>query len=187
MTENPYCLARDIRSIGLRTADAIAMKLGIEKTVMVRVRAGIGCALTEAMDEGHCGLPEEEGWPLAPRLQEIPDDRCRNPRTEDVAGETSCRFTARSWDPVPPTVEGLSGQGRLSGILRALHELDPGDKFLALVIRRCDPEGLDAFEDCLLERELGSGVAGRGGSLFGRIFLPLAGVYVGKPANFVFG
>ena len=27
---------------------------------MVRVRAGIGYALTEAMDEGHCGLPEEE-------------------------------------------------------------------------------------------------------------------------------
>ena len=47
MTENPYRLARDIRGIGFRTADAIAMKLGIEKTAMVRVRAGIGYALTE--------------------------------------------------------------------------------------------------------------------------------------------
>ena len=65
MTENPYRLARDIRGIGFRTADAIAMKLGIEKTAMVRVRAGIGYALTEAMDEGHCGLPEEELGPLA--------------------------------------------------------------------------------------------------------------------------
>jgi exodeoxyribonuclease V alpha subunit len=52
MTENPYCLARDIRGIGFKTADAIAMKLGIEKTAMVRVRAGISYALTEAMDEG---------------------------------------------------------------------------------------------------------------------------------------
>ena len=59
MTENPYRLARDIRGIGFVTADAIAMKLGIEKTAMVRVRAGIGYALTEAMNEGHCGLPEE--------------------------------------------------------------------------------------------------------------------------------
>ena len=59
MTENPYRLARDIRGIGFITADAIAMKLGIEKTAMVRVRAGIGYALTEAMDDGHCGLPEE--------------------------------------------------------------------------------------------------------------------------------
>jgi exodeoxyribonuclease V alpha subunit len=53
MTENPYRLARDIRGIGFKTADAIAMKLGIEKTAMVRVRAGISYALTEAMDEGH--------------------------------------------------------------------------------------------------------------------------------------
>ena len=60
MTENPYRLARDIRGIGFKTADAIAMKLGIEKTATIRVRAGISYALTEAMDEGHCGLPTEE-------------------------------------------------------------------------------------------------------------------------------
>src|SRR4029077_2203956 len=52
MTENPYRLARDIRGIGFRTADAIAIRLGIEKTALVRVRAGISYALTEAMDEG---------------------------------------------------------------------------------------------------------------------------------------
>ena len=57
MSENPYRLARDIRGIGFKTADAIAMKLGIEKTALIRVRAGISYALTEAMDEGHCGLP----------------------------------------------------------------------------------------------------------------------------------
>jgi hypothetical protein len=49
-------LARDIRGIGFKTADAIAMKLGVEKTAMIRVRAGISYALTEAMDDGHCGL-----------------------------------------------------------------------------------------------------------------------------------
>ena len=52
MTENPYRLARDIRGIGFKTADAIAMKLGIEKTATIRVRAGIPCALTEAMTRG---------------------------------------------------------------------------------------------------------------------------------------
>ena len=72
MTENPYRLARDIRGIGFKTADAIAMKLGIEKTAMVRVRAGISYALTEAMDEGHCGLPTEELIPLAEKLLEVP-------------------------------------------------------------------------------------------------------------------
>ncbi len=56
---------RDIRRIGFKTADAIAMKLGIEKTAMVRVRKGISYALTEAMEEGHRGVPTEELMPLA--------------------------------------------------------------------------------------------------------------------------
>jgi exodeoxyribonuclease V alpha subunit len=72
MSENPYRLARDIRGIGFKTADAIAMKLGIEKTAMIRVRAGISYALTEAMDEGHCGLPIDELLPLAEKLLEVP-------------------------------------------------------------------------------------------------------------------
>ena len=68
MTENPYRLARDIRGIGFKTADAIASKLGLEKTAMIRVRAGISYALTEAMDEGHFGLPTAELIPLAENL-----------------------------------------------------------------------------------------------------------------------
>ena len=71
MTDNPYRLARDIRGIGFKTADAIAMKLGIEKAAMVRVRAGISYALTEAMEEGHCGLPTDELVPLAEKLLEV--------------------------------------------------------------------------------------------------------------------
>ena len=74
MTENPYRLARDIRGIGFKTADAIAIRLGIEKTAMIRVRAGISYALTEAMDEGHCGLPTEELVPLAVELLEVPQE-----------------------------------------------------------------------------------------------------------------
>ena len=77
MTENPYRLARDIRGIGFKTADAIAMKLGIEKTATIRVRAGISYALTEAMDEGHCGLPTEELIPLAEKLLEVPQQLIR--------------------------------------------------------------------------------------------------------------
>src|SRR6201747_2104453 len=71
MTENPYRLARDIRGIGFKTADAIAMKLGVEKTAMIRVRAGISYALTEAMDDGHCGLPTADLVPLAEDLLEV--------------------------------------------------------------------------------------------------------------------
>src|SRR3954470_3834465 len=72
ISENPYRLARDIRGIGFVTADAIAARLGIEKTAMVRARAGIAYALAEAMDEGHCGLPRDELLALAEKLLEIP-------------------------------------------------------------------------------------------------------------------
>ena len=71
MSENPYRLARDIRGIGFKTADLIAEKLGIEKTAMVRVRAGISYALTEAMGEGHCGLPVDDLNVLSVRLLEV--------------------------------------------------------------------------------------------------------------------
>src|ERR1700726_2829847 len=103
MTENPYRLARDIRGIGFKTADAIAMKLGIEKTAMIRVRAGISYALTEAMDEGHCGLPAEELTPLAVELLEVPAELVQTALdlelaegtvVADTVGETPCIFLA---------------------------------------------------------------------------------------------
>ena len=72
LSENPYRLARDVRGIGFKTADAIAARLGIEKTAMIRARAGIGFTLTEAMDDGHCGLPLDELVPMAEQLLEIP-------------------------------------------------------------------------------------------------------------------
>jgi exodeoxyribonuclease V alpha subunit len=72
ISENPYRLARDIRGIGFRTADQIAAKLGIEKTALIRVRAGISFALAEAMDDGHCGLPHEELLALTQELLEVP-------------------------------------------------------------------------------------------------------------------
>lgn len=71
MTENPYRLAKDIRGIGFRTADTIAQRLGIEKTAMVRIRAGISFALTEAMGNGHCGLPANDLKSLAADLLEV--------------------------------------------------------------------------------------------------------------------
>ena len=103
MTQNPYRLARDIRGIGFKTADAIAMKLGIEKTAMVRVRAGISYALAEAMNEGHCGLPTEELMPLSEKLLEVPQELVRTALelelqegtvVADQVGETPCVFLA---------------------------------------------------------------------------------------------
>ncbi len=86
MTENPYRLARDIRGIGFRTADAIAMKLGMTREAPQRVRAGISYALQEATDEGHCGLPVEELIKLATALLEVDEGAIRIALTDELAG-----------------------------------------------------------------------------------------------------
>ena len=103
MSENPYRLAREVRGIGFKTADAIAMRLGVEKTAMIRLRAGVSFALAEAMDDGHCGLPTEELIPLAENLLEAPADlistavdleRSEGTLVADRVGETPCMFLA---------------------------------------------------------------------------------------------
>jgi exodeoxyribonuclease V alpha subunit len=71
MTEDPYRLARDVRGIGFRTADAIAARLGMAKTAPQRLRAGVSFALQTATDEGHCALPTAMLASLAQRLLEV--------------------------------------------------------------------------------------------------------------------
>jgi exodeoxyribonuclease V alpha subunit len=85
ISQDPYRLARDIRGIGFKSADQIAMRLGIDKTAMVRVRAGISHALAEAMDDGHCGLPVEELLPLAETLLEVPASLVEAALAEEIA------------------------------------------------------------------------------------------------------
>ncbi len=54
---DPYCLARDVRGIGFKTADAMAEKMGIARDSDLRARAGVLFTLQEASDDGHCALP----------------------------------------------------------------------------------------------------------------------------------
>ncbi|QDA36038.1 ATP-dependent RecD-like DNA helicase (plasmid) [Paracoccus liaowanqingii] len=88
MSENPYRLARDIRGIGFRTADTIAEKLGIEKTAVIRLRAGVSFALAEAMGNGHCGLPRLELIALAEKLLDVPATLIESALHEELAEGT---------------------------------------------------------------------------------------------------
>lgn len=56
--ENPYRLCEDIFGIGFRTADRIAMKLGIDPSSSFRTRSGIKYILSQASSHGHTYLPE---------------------------------------------------------------------------------------------------------------------------------
>src|SRR5664279_3934024 len=131
MSENPYRLARDIRGIGFKTADAIAMKLGIEKTAMIRVRAGISYALMEARDDGHCGLPAEQLAPLAVELLEVAEELvhaaldlelAEGNVVADTVGEMPCVFLAGLYRAEQVIAERL--QRLLNGTLPWPH-IDP--------------------------------------------------------------
>ena len=107
VSENPYRLARDIRGIGFRTADKIAEKLGIERTAMIRVRAGISFALAEAMEEGHCGLPEEQLTALTRELLEVPEDLVKPP--------SGWNWKRATWSPTASTVNAASSSRACTG------------------------------------------------------------------------
>ncbi len=107
VSENPYRLGRDIKGIGFKTADQIAEKLGVEKTAMIRARAGISYTLTEAVTEGHCGLPEDDLLPAAEKLLEIPTDILRDALHQELQDETvvadtmggqRCIFLGHLWN-----------------------------------------------------------------------------------------
>lgn len=65
---DPYCLARDIRGIGFRTADSIAARLGVSPESDLRARAGVEFTLQELTREGHCAWPRDD---LARRSGEL--------------------------------------------------------------------------------------------------------------------
>lgn len=58
--ENPYRLADDIEGVGFRTADEIAVRVGIKMDSDFRIRSGILYVLLQATGEGHTYLPEDE-------------------------------------------------------------------------------------------------------------------------------
>ncbi len=59
--ENPYQLAKDVQGIGFRTADEIAVKLGLPFDSVPRLATGLKYVLSQAAnDDGHCFLFEND-------------------------------------------------------------------------------------------------------------------------------
>lgn len=54
--ENPYRLALEIHGIGFKTADKLAMRLGVATDSILRAQAGVHHVLQELCDDGHCAV-----------------------------------------------------------------------------------------------------------------------------------
>lgn len=73
--ENPYRLADDIEGVGFRTADEIAVRVGIRMDSDFRIRSGILYVLLQASAEGHTYLPEEELTRRTGQLLEVGEEQ----------------------------------------------------------------------------------------------------------------
>jgi exodeoxyribonuclease V alpha subunit len=59
--ENPYLLEKDIHGVGFKTADGLALSLGLPRDALPRYMAGVKHTLSEAASsDGHCYLPRAE-------------------------------------------------------------------------------------------------------------------------------
>ena len=72
VSENPYRLALDIYGIGFKTADALALKLGIASDSLIRAQAGVRHVLQEMSNDGHCAASPTDLINKATALLEIP-------------------------------------------------------------------------------------------------------------------
>jgi exodeoxyribonuclease V alpha subunit len=72
---DPYCLARDIRGIGFKTADEIAARVGVAPQSELRARAGVEFTLQELTRDGHCAYPRADLAKKASDLLGIPVER----------------------------------------------------------------------------------------------------------------
>lgn len=68
ISENPYRLVEDIWGVGFKTADDLALKLGLDRTSVHRAQAGLLHALTEAMGDGHTVVLLEDLVAIATEL-----------------------------------------------------------------------------------------------------------------------
>ncbi len=74
--ENPYTLERDIHGVGFKTADALAVQLGLPRDALPRLMTGLKHVLSEAASaDGHCFVPREELFTRASVLLDMPVER----------------------------------------------------------------------------------------------------------------
>ncbi|MHB1314013.1 MAG: SF1B family DNA helicase RecD2 [Christensenellales bacterium] len=93
--QNPYRMIQDIDGIGFKTADRIALSMGIETNSAFRVSAGLAYVLQYGVGEGHTYLPRELLAQQSRLLLDIEDDEIDN-RMDDMI--LSGQLISREYD-----------------------------------------------------------------------------------------
>ncbi|KEQ14332.1 recombinase RecD [Endozoicomonas montiporae] len=96
--ENPYRLALDIHGIGFKTADDLAMQLGIDRVSLIRAQAGVRHVLQECSGDGHCARAFVTLVDEAVKLLEIPEDTIKEAIQCEINED---RLTPEMIDEIP--------------------------------------------------------------------------------------
>ena len=98
--QNPYRLVREVRGIGFATADALALKLGLARDSIERIRAGVTHTLMEASTQGHCGMPTTDLIETCAKLLGIATDRMGEGITLELEAKRLVRDTLAGRDAI---------------------------------------------------------------------------------------
>ena len=109
--ENPYRLCHEVWGIGFKTADRIALSLGIPPHSEIRARAGILYILHTMAEEGHCFCPREDLLSAAEQMLEIPSDILKAGIAQGV--ESGTLFEERGNVFLTPLFQAESGVATL--------------------------------------------------------------------------
>jgi exodeoxyribonuclease V alpha subunit len=82
--ENPYQLALDIPGIGFKTADELALNMGVARDSLKRAQAGVRHALQELSAQGHCISSKESLIKQSIKLLEITAELVESAITAEV-------------------------------------------------------------------------------------------------------
>ena len=86
LSRNPYKLVEDIDGIGFKTADKIAMKMGIDKDSTFRMRAGIVFCLSEVSEKNGSTIVEQSELKTSvAKLLEFPVDERQTVYEQTIA------------------------------------------------------------------------------------------------------
>jgi exodeoxyribonuclease V alpha subunit len=91
--KQPYRLASEVWGIGFKTADAIAVAVGIPHDSPERVKAGLQYTLSQGSDAGNCFLPREKLIAEAVKILTVDAPLCLTCLEELVAAEGVARET----------------------------------------------------------------------------------------------
>ena len=136
---DPYRLSVDISGIGFYTADAIAMKLGVAKDSLRRIKACIFHVMEKDVNEGHVFTYENRLLEQCKKLFQLADHVTRN----------TLESLANTGELVVGTF--VNGDDGRPVYLKALHEVETGiinrlEALMSVPISHpgIDPEGISA-------------------------------------------